>query len=130
MFIAKYPNGKIITGKEKTWNKIDDGMTILELTIPLKVSYLDPNGNEKIAPARTIALRGYDKYYFHEEALAFIDVNSKNPLNDGKGKKEAQAIIGFKDDIGTMIRVDKNGFIQISQCEEKDFRPSDIKNAG
>ena len=131
MFIAKYPNGEIVTEKQNTWNKIKDGMSSVELTFPMRLTYIDKEtGEEKVAPARTISLSGFDKYYFHNEAVASFDVNMKNKSNDGQGRLVAQAIGGIKDGKVVEIRVDKGGFSKTTIFDEEGFQHRDIKTAG
>ena len=131
MFIAKYPSGEIITEKQKTWNKVKDGMTSLELTFPMRVTYIDrETGEEKVAPARTISLKGFDKYYFHNEAVAYFDVNSKKSDSNGQGQLVAQVIGGIRNGQVVEIRIDKGGFCQTNVFDEEGFSHSDIKIAG
>lgn len=131
MFIAKYPNGKVVTEKQQTWDKVKDGMTSVELTFPMRLTYIDrTTGEEKVAPARTISLRGFDKYYFHNEAIAHFDINSDKTDNNGQGQLVAQVIGGIKDGKVVEIRVDKGGFCQTQIFDEEGFNHSDIKVAG
>jgi len=131
MFIAKYPNGKTITEKQKTWNKIEEGMSSLELTFPMRLTYIDRETNkEKVAPSRTISLRGFDKYYFHNEAVAHLDVGSGKIENNGQGHLVAQVIGGIRNGQVVETRVDKGGFCQTIVFDEVDLRHSDIKTAG
>ena len=130
MFIAKYPNGEIVTEKQKNWSEIDDGLSVLELTFPIPVTYRDPDtGEEKRASARTISLRGYDKYFFHNEAVAHFDINDQKFDNSGQGNLIAQVIGGIRDNQITQVRIDKGGFCQITSFDTKDFQHSDIKKA-
>ena len=130
MFIAKYPNGEVVTEKAKTWDKIKDGLTVLELTFPIPVSYVTKEGETKRAAARTVSLSGFDKYFFHNEAVAHMDVNSDNELNNGQGVLVAQVIGGIRKGQVVMIRIDKGGFTKTTIMDEEGFEHKDIKNAG
>ena len=130
MFIAKYPDGKVVTERQLPWNKVKDGLSVLELTFPIPVTYIDPEtGEEKRASARTISLRGYDSYFFHNEAVAHFDVTSKSNANNAQGELVAQVIGGVRDNQVTQVRIDKGGFCQITSFDTATFQHTDIKKA-
>lgn len=62
MFIAHLKNGKSITEKDCCWDEVPQGLTNLELALPLKI------GEIRYAPR--IILGKYDAYYFFNEAVA------------------------------------------------------------
>ena len=130
MFIARYKNGKTVTEKQSHWKGLVDGIIQVDLTFPIPVTYRDKKtGRTMKAPDRTISLKGYDQYYFHNEAVAHLDVNSGKITDDGQGKIVAKAIGGIRNGQVTEVRVDKGGFCQVIVFDEKDFKHRDIKKA-
>ena len=128
MFIAKYRDGRIITEDEMVWDEVPEGMHILELTIPIEVSYIDPATKEvKRAPARTVSLRGFDKCYFYNEAVASIAANGGK--GGSEGKLVAKAIGGIYGDNVVEIRMDQHGFSTVSNFKSDLLNHTGIKKA-
>jgi hypothetical protein len=125
MFIAKYPDGKIITEKDMVWDKVPVGMNRLELTLPIPVSYIDPGTKEmKPAPARTISLFGCEKYYFYNEAVASLSTEKKCSVSNNLVAKAIGGIIG---DNVVEIKVDKGGFTTVRHFKIEQLAQSGIK---
>jgi hypothetical protein len=111
MFIAKYPDGKVILEKDMVWDNVPEGMNMVELTLPIPVSYIDSETKEqKAAPARTVSLSGCEKYFFYNEAVSNIGCNSTGGV---EGKLVAKAIGGILGDSVIEIRVDAGGFTTV-----------------
>lgn len=125
MFIAKYPDGKIITEKDMFWDEVPSGMNRVELSIPIKVSYIDPETKkEVIAPARTVSLSGYDKYFFYNEAVASIAGNGKG---GAESKLVAKAIGGIIGDNVVEVRIDAGGYSNVRHFKLDQLAQSGIK---
>jgi len=111
MFTLNYPDGKRITEKDMVWDNVPEGMNSVSLTIPIPVSYIDPETKEtKQAPSRTVFLSGCEKYFFYNEAVSNIGGGSKAGT---KGKLVAKAIGGIIGDSVVEIRIDSHGFITV-----------------
>lgn len=125
MFIVKYPNGNIITEKDMYWDDVPEGMNRVELQFPIPVTYQDPDTKEiKPAPARTLSLAGFEKYYFFNEGVASLG------SSDSKGVKQklvAKAIGGINGEEVVEIRVDSGGFTDVRHFKIKDLAQSGIK---
>lgn len=125
MFIAKYPDGKIITEKDMVWDDVPPGMSRVELSIPIKVSYIDPETKEeKVAPARTISLSGFEKYFFYNEAVSNIAANSKG---GAESKLVAKAIGGIIGDTVVEVRIDAGGYSSVRHFKLDQLAQSGIK---
>jgi hypothetical protein len=125
MFIAKYPDGKVITEKDSNWDNTPAGMNMMELTLPIPVSYIDPGTKEqKSAPARTVSLSGCEKFYFYNEAVSNMAAGSKGGT---EGKLVAKAIGGIIGDSVVEIRVDAGGFTTVRHFKIDQLVHSGIK---
>ncbi|MDD5068083.1 MAG: hypothetical protein PHN89_00580 [Candidatus Pacebacteria bacterium] len=111
MFIASYPNGKMVTEKDMVWDKVPGGMQRLEITLPIPVIYTDKQGLTKKAPDRTISLGRYDRYYFFNEAVASLGDRDQAI----KSNLVAKVIAGIDDkkEMVVEIRVDRGGFASV-----------------
>ena len=125
MFIAKYPNGKTITEKDMFWDDVPAGMRSLELTIPIAVSYIDPETKEeKQAPKRTVSINGFERYYFYNEAVANISTEG----NGSKGRLEAKAIGGIDSEGNVVeVRIDFRGFVSVRHFKIEQLAQTGIK---
>jgi len=111
MFIAKYPDGKVILEKDMVWDNVPEGMNMVELTLPIPVSYIDSETKEqKAAPARTVSLSGCEKYFFYNEAVSSVGGGTTGGV---EGKLVAKAIGGILGDAVIEIRVDAGGFTTV-----------------
>lgn len=123
MFIVKYPDGRIINEKDMVWDDIPEGMNRVELTLPIPVSYIDPKTNETVkAPARTTSLKGFDKYYFYNEAVSRIA-----PGGGIEQELVAKAIGGIKGDNVIEVKIDKGGFSSVSYFTIEQLAQTGIK---
>jgi hypothetical protein len=120
MFIAKYPDGKVITEQDMYWDEVPGGMHRMELTLPIPVSYIDPETKEtKSAPARTVSLGGMKEYYFYNEAVASMGK---------KGQLIAKAIGGIDSEGNVIeIRIDAGGFTEVRTFKKEQLAQSAIK---
>jgi hypothetical protein len=130
MFIAHYPNGVTITESDMIWDKLPDGLTNLQLALPVTFKIKDSQTNEvKEAPAPTVTLGRYDAYYFENEAVAAALVNAGGQLMVGQtvGTKSAQIIggIDYKAGIVVQIRVDKFANVKVSRFPVDELRRSE-----
>jgi hypothetical protein len=125
MFIAKYPDGKVITEKDMFWDEVPGGMNQVELTLPIPVHYIDPITKEqKPAPNRTVSLNGCEKYYFFNEAVSSLAAGSKGGV---KNKLVAKAIGGIIGDNVIEIRMDAGGFTTVRCFKIEQLAQSGIK---
>ena len=112
MFIAHYPNSKVITEADMFWDAVPEGMTNLQLVLPVHMHIKDSKTGElKDAPAPTVTLGKYDAYFFENEAVAVAMMSAGGKLLDGqtKGMKVAEIIggIDYKRKDVVEIRVDR-----------------------
>lgn len=112
MFIAHFKDGKTITENQMVWNEVPDGISNLQLTLPVSFKIKDSQTGEiKDAPAPAVTLGKYDSYYFENEAVATILTSSSGKIEaiESTGVKVAQIIGGIDEIKGIVveIRVDK-----------------------
>lgn len=112
MFIVHYPNGRTITENEMLWDEVPDGLTNLQLSLPVVFKIKDSKtGEVKDGPAPTVTLGKYDAYFFENEAVAVAMMTAGGQMLAGqtKGTKVAQIIggIDYQRKIVVQVRVDR-----------------------
>ena len=129
MFVANYPNGKIVKENDCLWDDVTDGLINLQLTSPIKVNLKNPDGSlgREIAPM--ITLGKYDRYYFWNEATATASVQGDKIIEVGQGRLVAKVIGGIDNEkkVVIEIRVDLYSNVKISHYPLKDLEKK-IKN--
>lgn len=148
MFIINLKNGRQIVedrtrnpdGTPMTWDDVpkDARIANLQLTHPNVIEYRDGAGVVVKKAAPIVSIGSYDRYYFHNEAVASMQMGGKTPqLKDHR--LVAKVIAGIDDKIGLVVevRVDLYGNTDVrrfpvSQLEENiargQFRASVIRN--
>ncbi len=135
MFIVHYSDGKTITENEMLWDEIPEGLTNLQLSLPVTFKIKDSKtGEVRDAPAPTVTLGRYDAYYFENEATAMAMVSAGGQITgQSKGTKVAQIIGGIdnKRKLVVQIRVDRFANVSISRfpLEQLKRNPKSIKKS-
>jgi hypothetical protein len=135
MFLAHYPDGKTLTEDDMNWDKLPDGLTNLQLSLPVTFKIKDgKTGEVREAPAPTVTLGKYDGYYFDNEAVAAVLVAAGGQLSgQSKGTKVAQIIGGIdsKRKIVVQIRVDRFANVSVTRFPLHQLRrsPNSIKKS-
>jgi hypothetical protein len=127
MFIVHYGDGKTITENDMIWNDVPDGITNLQLSLPVVFKIKDnKTGEVKEGPAPTVTLGKYDAYYFENEAVAIALVSSGGEMKAGQSQenKVAQIISGidYQRNIVVQIRIDKFANVAVSRFPLEQFK--------
>lgn len=116
MYISHYEDGRTITEKEMLWDNIPDGITNLQMTLPVKRYIKGEKGELVPMPSPTVTLGKYDAYFYEHEAVATV-LSREGIVAQGTGTEVARIIggIDYAKNLVVEIRVDKNAFITVSR---------------
>lgn len=117
-------------GKKKklTWDDIpkDVKITSFQLVYPFPVRFRKPDGSlaEPFSPKLTI--RGFDRYYFFNEATVPVMVQGDKVISEGVAELEAKTIAGIDDQTKVIceLRMDKFGNCTLNKKSLKDLEKS------
>jgi len=120
MFVAQFKDGSSFTENDGTWDECPDkGITVLHLTLPVKLKKIRADGKEEYMPSPTVRLENYDSYYFANEAINLIFRTQAGVtfMGDGKGSVIKQVIAGLdkKHDLVILIEVDKQANVKVKR---------------
>ena len=120
MYIAHYADGKTITERDMLWDKIPEGITCLQMALPVIRKRIDPQTRQmQDAPSPTVTLPKMDAYFYEHEAVATMMAGNGDGaqiIGQVKGTEVARIIggIDYKLNRVIMIRVDLQAFISVS----------------
>ena len=134
MFICNTKKGQTFTEKKEiddptkkgqkkqfTWDDIpqDSEITSIQLVYPFPIRFKKADGSlaEPFSPKLTI--KGFDRYYFFNEATVPMLVKGQEVINEGKAILEAKTIAGIDDKAKaiTEFRMDKFGNCSVHKVE-------------